>query len=105
MRSRMDGMWWGAAIEAPDPGALARFYSELLGWPIGHQEPGTTVLAARGGASCLVFQQSTDYHPPTWPPVPGQQRPMMPLDFQIGDLDGAVAEAVALGASLAAEQP
>ena len=39
-------MWWGTAIEAPDPGALARFYSELLGWTIGHEEPGTTILAA-----------------------------------------------------------
>jgi hypothetical protein len=46
VRSRMEGMWWGTAIEAPDPGALARFYSELLGWPIGHEEPGTTILAA-----------------------------------------------------------
>jgi hypothetical protein len=24
-------MWWGTAIEAQDPGALANFYSELLG--------------------------------------------------------------------------
>jgi hypothetical protein len=38
-------MWWGTAIEAPDPGALANFYSELLGWPIGHEEPGTVILA------------------------------------------------------------
>ncbi|CAN5836641.1 hypothetical protein BH24ACT6_BH24ACT6_16980 [soil metagenome] len=28
-------MWWGIAIEASDPGALAAFYSELLGWTIG----------------------------------------------------------------------
>ena len=48
MQSRVKGMWWGAAVEAPDPVALAGFYSELLGWPIGHQEPGTTILAARG---------------------------------------------------------
>lgn len=43
-------MWWGTAIEAPDPGALARFYSELLGWPIGHEEPGTAIVAAPQGA-------------------------------------------------------
>ena len=30
---------------------------------------------------------------------------MMHFDFQVGDLDSAVAEAVALGASLAAAQP
>jgi hypothetical protein len=29
MRSRAEGMWWGTAIEAPDPGALARSYSAL----------------------------------------------------------------------------
>jgi hypothetical protein len=38
VQSRTQGMWWGTAIEAPDPGALARFYSELLGRPIGHEE-------------------------------------------------------------------
>ena len=30
---------------------------------------------------------------------------MMHLDFQVGDLDSAVAEAVVLGASLASAQP
>jgi hypothetical protein len=32
-------------------------------------------------------------------------RPMMHFDFQVGDLDSAVAEAVALGATLAEHQP
>jgi catechol 2,3-dioxygenase-like lactoylglutathione lyase family enzyme len=98
-------MWWGAAIEAPDPGGLVRFYSELLGWPVVHEEPGTAVLGVPGGSSFLVFQQATDYEPPTWPPVPASQRPMMHLDFQVGDLDSAVAEAVALGATEAKHQP
>jgi predicted enzyme related to lactoylglutathione lyase len=98
-------MWWGTAVEAPDPGALARFYSELLGWPIGHEEPGTTVLAAPEGSSYVVFQRAEGYTAPVWPPVEGGQRPMMHLDFQVGDLDSAVEDAVALGASVAAEQP
>jgi hypothetical protein len=42
---------------------------------------------------------------PVWPPVVGQQRPMMHFDFQVGDLDSAVAEAVALGASVATTRP
>jgi predicted enzyme related to lactoylglutathione lyase len=105
MESRLDGMWWGTAIEAPDPPRLARFYSELLGWPIGHEEPETTVLAAPQGSIFIVFQKSDGYQAPVWPPAAGQQRPMMHLDFQVGDLDAAVAEAVALGASLAATQP
>ena len=98
-------MWWGTAIEAPDPGALARFYSELLGWPIGHEEPGTAILAAPQGSVYVVFQQADGYRPPVWPPVDGQQRTMMHFDFQVGDLDAGVAEAVALGATVAAEQP
>src|ERR1700761_697025 len=81
LRSRMPGMWWGTAIEAPDPGALARFYSELLGWPIGHEEPGTAILAAPEGSIYVVFQQATDYQTPVWPPVDGRQRPMMHFDF------------------------
>ena len=84
-------MWWGAAIEAPDPGALAGFYSELLGWPIGHQEPGTAIVAAPNGAF-LVFQQADGYVAPVWPPVDGAQRPMVHYDFQVGDLESAVAD-------------
>lgn len=79
MRSRTAGMWWGTAIETPDPSGLAKFYSDLLGWPIGHQEPGTAVLAAPEGS---IF-----------------------VDFQVGDLDSAVTEALALGAAMATVQP
>ena len=57
------------------------------------------------GRAFLVFQQATGYQAPTWPPVDGAQRPMMHLDFQVGALQAAVAEAVALGAELAAAQP
>jgi len=105
MRSRSEGMWWGNAIEAPDPSALARFYSDLLGWPIGHEEPGTTILAAPEGQIYIVFQQADGYVPPVWPPVDGSQRPMMHFDFQVGDLDSAVEEALELGARLASAQP
>ena len=98
-------MWWGTAIEAPDAGALARFYSALLEWPIGHEEPGTAIVAAPEGPIYLVFQQAAGYRAPVWPPVDGAQRTMMHFDFQVGDLESAVAEAVALGATLATEQP
>jgi predicted enzyme related to lactoylglutathione lyase len=101
----MAGMWWGTAIEAPDPGALARFYSALLEWPIGHEEAGTAVLVAPQGSVYVVFQQADGYRAPVWPPDDGEQRPMMHFDFQVGDLDSAVTEAVALGATPAAEQP
>jgi catechol 2,3-dioxygenase-like lactoylglutathione lyase family enzyme len=98
-------MWWGTAIEAPDPGALGRFYSRLLGWTIGHEDPTTTVLVAPGGASFLVFQLADGYVPPVWPPSRGEQRPMLHFDFQVGDLEEAVEEALDLGARLATLQP
>ncbi|MBL7253828.1 VOC family protein [Actinoplanes sp. LDG1-01] len=99
-------MWWGMAVEAPDPPALARFYAELVGWAVVHEEPGTTVLATRpDGSNFVVFQQADGYEPPVWPPLDGRQRPMMHFDFQVGDLDSAVAEAEALGATVAEHQP
>jgi hypothetical protein len=79
--------------------------SELLGWPIGDEGPGTTILAAPEGAIYVVFQRAGGYQAPVWPPIDGQQRPMTHVDFQLGDLDSAVAEAVAPGASVAAHQP
>ena len=105
MESRRAGMWWGTAIEAPDPGALASFYSQLLDWPIGHEEPGTAIVAAAPEGPYFVFQQSDGFQPPVWPPADSDQRPMMHFDFQVGDLDEAVAEAVDLGATLAKHQP
>jgi len=98
-------MWWGAALEAPDPRALAAFYSGLLDWPVSHEEQGTVVLAAPGGAVFLVFQESPGYQPPVWPPRSGSLRPMMHLDFQVERLDEAVVEAIALGATVAEDQP
>ena len=92
-------------MEAPDPGALAKFYMDLLGWPIVHEEPGTAVIGTPGNTSFLVFQQADGCRPPIWPPAPGDQRPMMHLDFQVGDLEDAQAEAVALGATVADHQP
>ncbi len=104
MRGRSKELWWGTAIEAPDPGALAAFYSELLDWPVVHEEPGTAVVQPRDSVF-MVFQAAQDYVPPVWPPAPGQQRAMMHLDIEVTDLDAAVADAVALGARVADFQP
>jgi predicted enzyme related to lactoylglutathione lyase len=98
-------MWWGTAIEAPDPHTLAQFYADLLDWQTVHEEPGTSIVAATPQGPYLVFQQAEGYERPVWPPTKGQQRPMMHFDFQVGDLDTAAAEAVALGATLATHQP
>jgi hypothetical protein len=54
--------------------------------------------------SFLVFQQAGGYVPPVWPPLEAAQRPMLHLDFQVGDLEEAVEEALSLGATLATSQ-
>jgi hypothetical protein len=53
----------------------------------------------------MVFQRAEDYEPPVWPPAAGEQRTMMHLDIEVGDLEAAVADAVALGARVADFQP
>ena len=36
MRGRTGTNWVGVVLEAPDPQALADFYSAVLGWPVAH---------------------------------------------------------------------
>lgn len=79
--------------------------SQLLGWPLVHEEPGTAIIAPPDGPIYVVFQEASDFVTPVWPPQSEKQRPMMHFDFQVGDLNSAVAEAVALGASVSAHQP
>jgi catechol 2,3-dioxygenase-like lactoylglutathione lyase family enzyme len=105
VKARADGMWWGVAIEAPDAGALGRFYADLTGWPVGHQEEGTVVLAPPQGQVFVVFQTVPDYVAPAWPGVEGKQHTMMHLDVEVADLDAAMAEATELGARVADHQP
>jgi hypothetical protein len=52
----------------------------------------------------MVFQRAEDL-PPVWPPASGEQRTMMHLDIEVGELEAAVADAVALGARVADFQP
>jgi hypothetical protein len=105
VRGRPKNLWWGTAIEAPDPVALAGFYSTLLDWPVVSQEAGAVIVKPPQDSVFLVFQPAEDFVPPAWPPVAGEQRAMMHLDIQVEDLDAAVGEAVALGARLAGFQP
>ena len=89
-------------LGCPDPRALGRFYAELLGWPIGTDEPGWVTL--RPGGPGLSFQQEVDHVPPVWP-GPGGQQMQAHLDVEVDDLAAAVAFAEQLGATVAAFQP
>jgi catechol 2,3-dioxygenase-like lactoylglutathione lyase family enzyme len=105
MRGRTKTDWWGVVLEAPDGQALARFYSDLTGWPIAKTEPGGAAIQVPGTSSYLAFDDSPDYTPPAWPAAAGQQRQMMHIDIAVDDLAAAVADAVELGATLAEFQP
>ena len=65
--------WWGVVIEAPEPRALAEFYSALLGWPVAGSDAGTVSLNRPGEKWYLAVQRAEVYTRPTWPPVEGGQ--------------------------------
>ena len=92
-------------IDAPDPRALAEFYSGLLGWPIGRDEPDWVTLRPPGGGPGLSFQREPIHARPTWPAAAGEQQMQLHLDIEVQDLEVAGARAVAGGAVLAEFQP
>jgi predicted enzyme related to lactoylglutathione lyase len=94
-----------AVLDAPDPRALAGFYQQLLGWPLGRDEPDWVTLRPPGGGAGLSFQAEGAHVRPTWPAGPGDQQMQMHLDIEVDDLEAAGARAVAAGAVLAEYQP
>jgi hypothetical protein len=102
---RTEGLYWGAVLDAPDAGELARFYARLLDWRVAKDEPGWAAVAPPDGVAYLGFQTSPEYVRPVWPPVEGAQQMMMHLDIEVSDLPAAVADALGKGATLAEHQP
>ncbi len=105
MRGRTRTAWWGVVLEAPDAGALARFYADVLGWKIVGDDPGWATIAPEGTVSYMAFNTSPEYVPPVWPADDGRQQMMMHIDVAVDDLEAAVAHAVELGATIASYQP
>lgn len=100
-------------IDCPDPQQLASFYGSLLGWQVesgsdedwvvlSHPEGGVNRTNPNGRTS-LGFQRIDDYVPPTWPG--GAHPQQLHLDFAVEDIELAEPAALALGATVAAEQP
>ncbi|WP_443111246.1 VOC family protein [Amycolatopsis sp. A1MSW2902] len=92
-------------LDAPDPRALAEFYRELLGWPIGADEPEWVTLRPSGGGAGLSFQLETQYVPPVWPADAGKQQMQLHLDFEVDGraaLEAAATKAAATAGSRAA---
>jgi catechol 2,3-dioxygenase-like lactoylglutathione lyase family enzyme len=105
MRARDARHYWGVVLDAPDPPALARFYAALLDWRIKKEEPGWVTLAPPEGTAYLSIQLDSIHERPTWPAERGRQQMQSHLDIEVGELEAAVAEAVALGATVADYQP
>jgi catechol 2,3-dioxygenase-like lactoylglutathione lyase family enzyme len=84
-------------LDAPDTRQLAAFYSRLLGWPVGRDEPGWATVRPPNGGPGLSFQLEQAYVRPTWPAGPGDQQMQLHLDIEVDDLDAAGAHAVAAG--------
>ena len=94
-----------AVLGAPDPRELARFYSRLLGWPVGRDEPDWATVRPPNGGAGLSFQLEADHVRPSWPAEPGDQQMQVHLDIEVDDLEAAGAQAAAAGAVLAEYQP
>jgi catechol 2,3-dioxygenase-like lactoylglutathione lyase family enzyme len=105
MRGRTKTDWWGVVLEAPDGLALARFYSELTGWPVAKVEAGGAAIQVPGTSSYLAFHDSPGFERPVWPAADGRQRQMMHIDIAVDDVNAAVDDAVGLGATVADFQP
>jgi catechol 2,3-dioxygenase-like lactoylglutathione lyase family enzyme len=86
---------FATTIDAPDAGALARFYAELLGMEVSYDGPEGSLIS--GGGASVMFQQVADFSAPRWPdPAHPQQAH---LDIVVDDLDAGEAGAIALGAT------
>ncbi|MGD0742408.1 MAG: VOC family protein [Acidimicrobiales bacterium] len=89
------------SLDCADPGALGEFWAALLGGEVSFRSDAfVAVKTDRGWLSAVGIP---DYEPPVWPE--GAPPKQMHLDLAVDDLELAQAEAVRLGARLAAVQP
>ncbi|MBI1377602.1 MAG: VOC family protein [Frankiales bacterium] len=88
-------------LDCAEPGPLAQFWADVLGGRVVHA--GDAAVVVRTEWVAIAAMRVEGYVPPTWPAadVPKQVH----LDLAVDDLEPAVAEAVRLGATVAAHQP
>ena len=83
-------------VDCGDEQTLQRFYGQLLNWETTTLFGRPAVRSAEGVV--FLFCQEEDYVPPVWPEKDGCQQKQMHFDFQVPDIEEAVAEAIRLGA-------
>lgn len=86
-------------IDCADPRRLAEFYHQITGWPI--QVAEDEYAAVGDGNTALYFGRVPNRKPTVWPSDDKQFH----LDFRVQDVDKAVEEYLALGATKPEFQP
>ncbi|OZC76513.1 glyoxalase [Rhodococcus sp. 06-462-5] len=82
-------------LDCPDPAALGRFYSTILGWePV--RDDGDWVVVHGPGELRLAFQKAPDFTPIDWP----SEGIKIHLDLVVDDMEQARDFVVDAGAEL-----
>jgi catechol-2,3-dioxygenase len=93
----MIGKLESLVLEAREPKALARFYSELLGLPITKVDGEWVDIGDPTTGTRMSFQHAPAHQPPRWPdPASSMQ---YHLDIEVDDIEEAEPAVLALGAS------
>ena len=83
-------------LDSPDPQALARFYSELLGLPITRVDGDWVDIG--DGTTKLSFQHAPEFRAPLWPDPNFPQQ--IHFDIQVDDIDAEESKVLRMGATL-----
>ncbi|MDH2427972.1 VOC family protein [Sphaerisporangium sp. TRM90804] len=86
-------------LDCAEPKSLAEFYSTITGFEVQYAE--AEYAGIGDGVTSIYFQRVPDRRPGSWP-GPDKQ---FHLDFRVPDVEKAVAEYVALGATRPQFQP
>ncbi len=86
-------------VDCAEPKTLADFYAKILGFEVQHAED--DYAAVGDGTTSIYFQRIPERSPAAWP-GPGKQ---FHFDVRVPDVDKAVEEYLALGATKPDFQP
>ncbi len=105
IRGRERRGWLGVVLGAPTRASWRTSTATCWSWELATDEPDWCTIGMPDAPVNLAFQTEADHVRPVWPGGPGEQQMQLHLDLQVTDLQGAVEDAVALGATVAEFQP
>jgi len=95
----------GTVLDSRDARELAGFYERFLGWQRTQDDTDWVVLTPPDDGTRLSFQTEPRYVRPVWPSSEDGPQMSIHLDIATDDVDGSVALAAELGATVAEWQP